>query len=214
MAKIAAFFVEGGFWMIPVGAVSFMVAAIAVERVIFLFFKYNIDGKQFMDQVEKLVKANNVDRAVKLCNAAPSAALATVVKAGLTHANKGEAEIIAGVEEANLEVMPLLNKRTAALAGMGFLATLLGLLGTVMGLIEAFTVVAKAPADQKSALLSAAIGVAMNTTAFGLMVAIPTILIHMMLMGITKKITNEIDYYTVRLENLLFARGKGEHSGS
>jgi biopolymer transport protein ExbB/TolQ len=214
MAKIAAFFVEGGFWMIPVGAVSFMVAAIAVERVIFLFFKYNIDGKQFMDQVEKLVKANNVDRAVKLCNAAPSAALATVVKAGLTHANKGEAEIIAGVEEANLEVMPLLNKRTAALAGMGSLATLLGLLGTVMGFIEAFTVVAKAPADQKSALLSAAIGVAMNTTAFGLMVAIPTILIHMMLMGITKKITNEIDYYTVRLENLLFARGKGEHSGS
>ena len=91
---------------------------------------------------------------------------------------------------------------------------MLGLLGTVMGLIEAFTVVAKAPADQKSALLSAAIGVAMNTTAFGLMVAIPTILIHMMLMGITKKITNEIDYYTVRLENLLFARGKGEHSGS
>jgi biopolymer transport protein ExbB/TolQ len=61
----------------------------------------------------------------------------------LTHANKGEAEIIAGVEEANLEVMPLLNKRTAALAGMGSLATLLGLLGTVMGLIEAFTVVAK-----------------------------------------------------------------------
>lgn len=214
MAKIAAFFVEGGFWMIPVGAVSFMVAAIAVERVIFLFFKYNIDGKQFMDQVEKLVKANNVDRAVKLCNAAPSAALATVVKAGLTRANKGEAEIIAGVEEANLEVMPLLNKRTAALGGMGSLATLLGLLGTVMGLIEAFTVVAKAPADQKSALLSAAIGVAMNTTAFGLMVAIPTILIHMMLTGITKKITNEIDYYTVRLENLLFARGKGEHSGS
>ena len=151
---------------------------------------------------------------MKLCNAAPNAALATVVKAGLTRANKGEAEIIAGVEEANLEVMPLLNKRTAAFGGMGSLATLFGLLGTVMGLIEAFTVVAKAPADQKSALLSAAIGVAMNTTAFGLMVAIPTILIHMMLMGITKKITNEIDYYTVRLENLLFARGKGEHSGS
>ena len=102
MAKIAAFFVEGGFWMIPVGCVSFMVAAIAVERVIFLFFKYNIDGKQFMDQVEKLVKANNVDRAVKLCNAAPSAALATVVKAGLTRANKGEAEIIAGVDTARL----------------------------------------------------------------------------------------------------------------
>ena len=100
--------------------------------------------------------------------------------------------------------------RNFGLGGMGSLATLLGLLGTVMGLIEAFTVVAKAPADQKSALLSAAIGVAMNTTAFGLMVAIPTILIFMTLTGITKKITNEIDYYSVRLENLLYARGKGE----
>ena len=209
MAKIAAFFVEGGFWMIPVGAVSFMVAAIAVERVIFLFFKYNIDGKQFMDQVEKLVKANNVDRAVKLCNAAPSAALATVVKAGLTHANKGEAEIIAGVEEANLEVMPLLNKRTAALAGMGSLATLLGLLGTVMGLIEAFTVVAKAPADQKSALLSAAIGVAMNTTAFGLMVAIPTMFLSLILNTLVKKIMDEIDQYSMKLVNMLVLRGQG-----
>ena len=212
MAKIAQFFVEGGVWMIPVGCVSFMVAAIAIERVIFLFFKYNIDGNNFMAQVEKLVNANNIDRAVKLCNAAPNAALAVVVKAGLTRANKGEAEIQSAIEEANLQVMPLLQKRTGALGGMGSLATLLGLLGTVMGLIEAFTVVAKAPADQKSALLSAAIGVAMNTTAFGLMVAIPTILIFMTLTGITKKITNEIDYYSVRLENLLYARGKGEQS--
>ena len=210
MAKIAQFFVEGGVWMIPVGCVSFMVAAIAIERVIFLFFKYNIDGNNFMAQVEKLVNANNIDRAVKLCNAAPNAALAVVVKAGLTRANKGEAEIQSAIEEANLQVMPLLQKRTGALGGMGSLATLLGLLGMVMGLIEAFTVVAKAPADQKSALLSAAIGVAMNTTAFGLMVAIPTILIFMTLTGITKKITNEIDYYSVRLENLLYARGKGE----
>jgi len=196
--------------MIPVGCVSFMVVAIAIDRVIFLFFKYNIDGNNFMAQVEKLVNANNIDRAVKLCNAAPNAALAVVVKAGLTRANKGEAEIQSAIEEANLQVMPLLQKRTGALGGMGSLATLLGLLGTVMGLIEAFTVVAKAPADQKSALLSAAIGVAMNTTAFGLMVAIPTILIFMTLTGITKKITNEIDYYSVRLENLLYARGKGE----
>ena len=191
MGAIKEFFSSGGEFMWPILAVSVVGIAIIAERVARLFFRYSVNANQFMAQIQKLVISGNIDRAIKLCNAEPNAALPRVIKAGLTRANKGEAEIIAGVEEANLEVMPLLNKRTAALGGMGSLATLLGLLGTVMGLIEAFTVVAKAPADQKSALLSAAIGVAMNTTAFGLMVAIPTILIHMMLMGITKKITAE-----------------------
>jgi biopolymer transport protein ExbB/TolQ len=154
--------------------------------------------------------ANNIDRAIKLCNAAPNAALPRIIKAGLTRANKGEIEIQNAVEEGVLEVMPLLQKRTGALAALGSLATLLGLLGTVMGLIEVFVVVAKAPADQKSALLTASIAIAMNTTAFGLMVAIPAIFLHLMLTGITKKIVDEIDFYSVKLENLLITRGKGE----
>ena len=212
MAAVANFLVSGGAWMAPIGFVSFMVAGIAVERVIFLFFKYNINGKACMAQIQKLVMANNIDRAIKLCNAAPNAALARIVKAGLTRANKGEIEIQNAVEEASLEVIPLLQKRTAALGGLGGLATLLGLLGTVMGLIEAFRVVAEAPADQKSVLLTKSISIAMNTTAFGLIVAIPTIFVHMMLTGVTKKITDEIDFYSVKLENLLFARGKGEHN--
>jgi len=208
MAGIARFFIEGGVWMIPIGVVSFLVAGIAVERVIFLFFRYNINGTAFMAQIQKLVMANNIDRAIKLCNAAPNAALPRIVKAGLTRANKGETEIQNAVEEASLEVVPLLQKRTGALSGLASLATLLGLLGTVMGLIDAFRVVAEAPADQKSALLTKYISVAMGTTAFGLMVAIPSIFIHMGLSGVTKKIVDEIDMYSVKLENLLITRGK------
>jgi biopolymer transport protein ExbB len=210
MAAISKFFTDGGTWMFPIAFVSFLVAGIAVERVIFLFFRYNISGTAFMAQIQKLVMANNIDRAIKLCNAAPNAALPRIIKAGLTRANKGEIEIQNAVEEGVLEVMPLLQKRTGALAALGSLATLLGLLGTVMGLIEAFEVVAKAPADQKSALLTASIAIAMNTTAFGLMVAIPAIFLHLMLTGITKKIVDEIDFYSVKLENLLITRGKGE----
>jgi len=209
MAGAAQFFIEGGPWMIPIGLISILVLAVAVERVIFLFFRYNINGQAFMAQVTKLVLANNIDRAIKLCNAAPNAALPRIVKAGLTRANKGEIEVQNAVEEASLEVIPLLQKRTGSLATLASLATLLGLLGTVMGLIDAFRVVAEAPADQKSALLTKYISVAMGTTAFGLMVAIPCLFIHMTLMGITKKIIDEIDMFSVKLENLLITRGKG-----
>jgi biopolymer transport protein ExbB/TolQ len=213
MAGMAKFFTEGGPWMLPIAFISFLVAGIAVERIIFLFFRYNINGPAFMAQIQKLVMANNIDRAIKLCNAAPNAALPRIVKAGLTRANKGENEIQNAIEEASLEVVPLLQKRTGSLAALASLATLLGLLGTVMGLIGAFEVVANAPADQKSALLSKYISIAMGTTAFGLMVAIPSIFIHLVLTGITKKIVDEIDMYSVRLENLLITRGKGGTGG-
>lgn len=208
-AAIAKFFEEGGPWMYPIALVSVICVAIAIERIIFLFFRYDINGNAFMAQVQKLIMNNNIDRAIKLCNAAPNAALPKIIKAGLTRANKGELEIQNAVEESTLEVVPMLQKRTNALAALANLATLLGLLGTVIGLIQAFGAVAKAPPDQKSALLASAIAIAMNTTAFGLMVAIPTLFIHMILAGVTKKIIDEIDMYSVKLENLLVARGKG-----
>ena len=98
MSGAAQFFIEGGPWMIPIGLISILVLAVAVERVIFLFFRYNINGQAFMAQVTKLVLANNIDRSIKLCNAAPNAALPRIVKAGLTRANKGEIEIQNAVE--------------------------------------------------------------------------------------------------------------------
>jgi biopolymer transport protein ExbB/TolQ len=203
------FFKNGGWWMAPIALVSVFVVGIAVERVIFLFFRYNINGAAFMTQIKKLVMANNIDRAIKLCNAAPNAALPRIVKAGLTRANKGEIEIQNAVEEASLEVVPLLQKRVGALNGLASLATLLGLLGTVMGLIDAFEVIGQGAAgDEKTTMLGNAISKAMNTTAFGLMVAIPSLALYMVLGGMTKKIVDEIDMYSVKLENLLIGRNK------
>ena len=106
LAGAAKFFVDGGPFMWPIAFVSVFGVGIIVERIIFLFFKYNINANQFMAQVQKLVMANNIDRAIKLCNAAPSAALPRVIKAGLTRANKGELEIANAIEEASLEVLP------------------------------------------------------------------------------------------------------------
>lgn len=212
MSDIAEFFVSGGLWMYPILGMSIVGAAVVVERFIFLFFKYNINGNAFMAQIQKLVMANNIDRAIKLCNAAPSAALPKVIKSGLTRANKGELEIQNAVEEATLEVVPSIQKRTNSLQAVANLATLLGLLGTVIGLIQAFAAVAAAAPDQKAAMLTKSISIAMNTTAFGLMVAIPVMGCHVILSGLTKKIIDEIDQYSVKLENLLISRGKGAQS--
>src|SRR5690606_29174283 len=108
-----------------------------------------------------------------------------------------EEVVSSAIEEATLEVTPQLQKRTGSLGGLASLATLLGLLGTVMGLIDAFRVVAEAPADQKSQLMTKAIAVAMNTTAFGLIVAIPVTMVFLLLVGTTKKIQDEMDIYSL-----------------
>jgi biopolymer transport protein ExbB/TolQ len=209
MGAIAEAFRTGGIWMYIILAVSIFAIGIVIERFIFLFFKYSINAEAFMAQIQKLVMANNIDRAIKLCNAAPSAALPRVIKAGLTRANKGEVEIQNAIEEATLEVVPKVQKRTAALAAMANIATLLGLLGTIIGLIEAFEALEKATPENRQRLLARGIALAMNTTAFGLVVAIPTLVAHLILSGTTKKILDEIDMYSVKLENLLVSRGKG-----
>jgi len=206
MEAIAEAFSLGGFWMYIILAVSIVALGIIIERFIFLFFKYNINAPAFMAQIQKLVISNNIDRAIKLCNAAPSAALARVVKAGLTRANKGEIEIQNAVEEAMLEVIPLIQKRTGNLPTLANVATLMGLLGTIIGMIMAFKGLKEVSADKRQEVLSIGIAVAMYTTAFGLIVAVPTLLCYVILTNITKKMIDDLDQYSVKLENLLISR--------
>lgn len=209
MDVIAKAFAEGFPWMHVILLVAIIALAIIIERFIFLFFRYNINARAFMAQVQKLVMGNNIDRAIKLCNAAPNAALARVVKAGLTRANKGEREVHNALEEVALEVVPLVQKRTSSLQALANVATMLGLLGTVIGMIGAFNDLATVTPDKRQEALGRNIALAMNTTAFGLIVAIPTLLAYIFLANVSKKIIDEIDQYSVKLENLLTYRLKG-----
>ena len=202
----AEFYQDGGFWMHFIALSAVLGAGVTIERFIFLFFRFNINGAQFFNQIQKLVMANNIDRAIKLCNAADKAALARVIKAGLTRANKSEADISAAIEEAMLEVNPPISKRISTMPAIANIATLLGLIGTVFGMLYAFAAVADAPADQRSTALARGIGIAMNTTGFGLEVAIPLLAAHVFIAGLAKKISEEVDLYSVKLENLLAAR--------
>ena len=214
MGDLAKAFTEGGIFMYVILLVSVAGLAVIIERFIFLFFRYNINASAFMAQITKLVMANNIDRAIKLCNAAPTAALPKVIKAGLTRANKGEVEIANAIEESSLEVVPLVQKRTQTLLAIANVATLLGLLGTIIGMIQAFGALGGASPEERAVLLSKGIAIAMNTTAFGLIVAVPCMIAHIFLSNITTKIINEIDEYSVKLENLLSARARAGGSAA
>ncbi|MEL6347961.1 MAG: MotA/TolQ/ExbB proton channel family protein [Myxococcota bacterium] len=200
---------KGGPFMWPILICAVFALAIAFERLYYIVFRANINGAAFMAQIQKLIMANNIDRAIKLCNAEPNAALPRVLKAGLTRANRSEVEIQNAVDEAVLEVFPQLNKRTNFLPMLANVATLTGLLGTIQGLILAFEAVAHASAETKQTLLAAGISTAMFTTASGLVVAIPTLVLHAIVASRTTKIMDDIDQYALKCVNLLGARRRG-----
>ncbi len=207
---LAEFFREGGPFMFVNVATSAVAIAIVVERILVLAFKLNLNAPPFMSQVQKLILSGNVDRAVKLCDAAPNAALSKVVRAGLTRANRGEHEVARSLEEAVLEVTPAISKRIAPLWSLANIATLIGLVGTITGLIGTFKSLGAASPEMKQLMLSKGISEAMNNTAFGLTIAVVCIVAHLMLSSKAKQMIEEIEYNSLRLENWLSRRGAGE----
>jgi biopolymer transport protein ExbB/TolQ len=114
------------------------------------------------------------------------------------------------MEEGLMEIIPRLEKRTHYLASFANIATLLGLLGTIIGLIQAFTAVANANPAEKAELLSSSISVAMNTTAFGLIVAIPLLLVYSLLQSRTTQIVDSLEMAAVKFLNMVTERSKPE----
>lgn len=210
METISTFFSQGGFWMWPIAFMSVVGLAVIVERFYFLFLRHNINATAFMEEIKRNVQTGHIDAAIRICNTSESSALARVIKEGLTRANRSPDEIQNAIEEVSLEVTPEITKRGTLLQNIANIATLLGLLGTILGLIDAFSALATiTDPEQQTKMLTAGISVAMNTTAFGLMVAIPCLLSHVMLSSITKKILDEIEHHSVKLENLLITRLHG-----
>lgn len=184
-----------------------LVLAIIAERFVYILSKYRVNTTEFMAQIRKLVQAGNIDRAIKLCEAAPLPLL-QVVKSGLTQVNRGEDAVIAAMEERMSELMPDLEKRVSALWTFANIATLIGLLGTITGLIKAFGAVAHAAADQRSAILSDGISEAMYNTALGLGIAVLCMIFHLIIHGMTKRIRTDMERATMKLENLLLLKGR------
>ena len=169
-------------WILFVFAI-FMVA-IAIERGYYIWVRSNINAPRFMAEIRKLVKAGDYKKALALCTSAKNKALPQVVMSGLKKVSDTEAidfrSIQNSVDEGTLEVIPKLQERTGFLAMIGNVSTLIGLMGTIYGLIEAFKSVSAPGIDatMKAQMLARGISVAMNTTLLGLIIAVPAILLY------------------------------------
>ncbi len=198
MEYINLAFRSGGPFMYVILATLIIGLAIIVERFIFINVKNRIDTTKFVNKIIEFIQSGKVSSAVDLCTIS-NAALPTITKAGLQEYNKGPKEIQSAFELAAMSEIPKLEKRTHYLSMIANVATLLGLLGTIIGLIQSFQAVAGADSSQKAALLSAGISVAMNTTAFGLIVAIPSMVFHSYIQSRTNSIIDEINENIARI---------------
>ena len=206
--SIVAFFQKGGLFMYPILLVFAVGIAIAFERWIQLNRVRSANHKIWNLLHPVLVKGD-FDKARQMTNKDKSS-MARMMAMGLARqgAVRRREDIEIAMEESMMEIIPQLEKRTPYVALLSNIATLLGLLGTIMGLIQAFTAVANANPAEKADLLSASISVAMNTTAFGLMVAIPLLITHAVLTSKTGDIVDSLEMATVKALNVFSRRAK------
>ena len=200
-ASVVGFFQNGGVFMYPIVIVFALGLVISIERYVFLS-KTSMSNKMVWKKITPFIKAGKFQEAASVTEKSKSA-VGHILSYGLyrtkTAARRDDVE--KAMEESLMEVMPRLEKRTHYLATFANIATLLGLLGTIIGLIRAFTAVSAANPAEKADLLSASISVAMNTTAFGLMVAIPLLLIHTVLQSKTTEIVDSLEMVAVKFLN-------------
>ena len=184
--------------------VSAIVLAVVIERAVFQLGKYRVNSKEFFAQIKKLVSAGNIDRAIKLCDAGDFPTL-QLVKAGLTNASKGPDEIDAAMSEKIGELKPAVEKRIGTLWSLANIATLVGLLGTVLGLIHTFGAVSdpNLSAADRQRVLANGIAEAMYNTAMGLGIAVTCMIAHLILHQRAKNIQHDLDATQERVFNLL-----------
>ena len=207
--ELGAFIQEGGMPSYMVVIVAVMCAGIAIERWVRIQFQYSCHSRAFMAKLKKYILSDNIDRAISLCNSKPNALLPKVLKSGLTRAKDSIEDIQNAIDETTLEVLPKLEARALYLPTLANLATLIGLFGTILGLIMAFKSSGEVvDAVTRQNFLQKSIAVAMHTTALGIFVAIPALFIHAVLQSKINGIISDIDQYSVKLINLLSASQK------
>ncbi|MEE3118500.1 MAG: MotA/TolQ/ExbB proton channel family protein [Pseudomonadota bacterium] len=205
---LVRFFQDGGPFMYPIAVVLALGLAITLERFFYLASVRRRNRLAFEQGILPLLNRRDYQRAMKAANNSDSA-IASIMAAGIGRLlnNSRREDIEYAMEEGLMEVLPRLEKRTQYLATLANIATLLGLLGTIIGLISAFTAVAAADPSQKASLLSESISVAMNTTAFGLMSAIPLLMFHAVLQTRTNELVDSFEMAGVKLLNIVSDQG-------
>ena len=203
---IVQFFSNGGAFMYPIVLLLALGLGVSVERWITLTLARK-RNRETWEKLEQLIKKGEFEQARELSNKDKSA-IAQLFAAALARqgAVRRREDIDRAMEETLMAIIPRLEKRTHYLATFANMSTLAGLLGTIIGLIHAFTAVSNADPADKAELLSASISIGMNCTAFGLMVAIPLVLVHSLLQTKTTELIDSLEMVSVKIVNTIAER--------
>lgn len=192
--------------LLPIIVVGAFSLAIIIERVMALYWKFPIDNHTFINEVKQKVLSNDVAGAIQFCSSQGNALSAKVVKSGLLRASRDNRQIMAAIEIVAHEAVSSVKKRIAYLAMFANIATLFGLLGTIMGLIKAFGAVANVDAATKSVMLADGISTSMNATATGLAVAIPAMIAFSVLQSKANRLVEDVESAAMITVDLLSTR--------
>jgi len=206
--SIVGFFVAGGPFMFPILLVAAVGAAIAFERYVTLTL-VRAKNQGVWSRLQPALVEGDFDKAREM-TASDDSAISKLLSMGLARqgAVRRREDIEIAMEESMMEIIPQLEKRTPYVALASNIATLLGLLGTIIGLIQAFTAVSSANPAEKADLLSASISVAMNTTAFGLIVAIPLLITNSVLVAKAGEIVDSLEMASLKMLNVISAKAR------
>lgn len=201
--NVTEFFQDGGLFIYPISIVLVIGLAIAFERWVYLNREKWRNRRAFNDFLP-LLRTTDMDK-MQMYSRESQAPVTRIIACGLDmmKVSKQRADVENSMNEGMLETMPRLEQRTGYLAVLANVATLLGLLGTIVGLIGAFSAVANVDPAEKSTMLSNSISVAMNTTAFGLIAAIPLLVLHAVLQNKTASIISSIQMSAVKFLNIM-----------
>ena len=197
---------DGGIPAYVIVGMGVFALAIIVERVKVLYFDYTMKASEFMGQIRSLIMNDQVEDAITFCSANSKKPLAHVIKGVLERSDRDDEGIHQGLDIALSEIIPSLGKRLGHLAMIANVSTLVGLLGTISGLILSFEAVGSADASQKTEVLSQGISMAMNTTALGLSVAIPVLMVYSFLHSRQNHLLEEVSENSAKVVDLLTTR--------
>lgn len=204
--SIVNFFTVGGFWMFPIAMAQVVSLAIIAERVVRLYFQRSPVLRAQANYFEADIKKGNLDRVILQSRSLPrSSALRGVIEAGAQAAINmgGREEIQAKMDEVLNREQTKLDARVEFLAMLGNVGTLLGLLGTIVGMIRSFAAISQADQMTKAAMLAEGVAEALHATAYGLVMAIPALVMYSVLQNRINKLSTDMTQAALRIYNLL-----------
>lgn len=201
-------------FMWPILLCGLLSFGLILERSLYLFLRAGVSADEFGAKLQREILAGNMDGAMRLCSAEPWAPVARVARAALLHAHADRADLELAVEQATLDAAPMVQKRVAYLATIANVATLFGLLGTIVGLIGSFDAVSHADLSEKQTLLAKGISTAMFATAGGITVAIPSLIAYSLLVQRSNALLDDMDRIAARMVLLLHRNAARPATGS